>query len=379
MPDPTRTRSPRRRRSWLVAGLVGLSLLLAGCAESAPLDTLEPEGPASRTIDNLVQPVFIVAGIVFVLVEGAIVYILWRYRRRHDDDDTEAPEQVHGNTRLEVGWTVLPAVILAPIAVFTVATIFELEEREPDAIPITVQGQQWWWQFSYDVDDDGTDDIITATEMVIPAGRQVDLSITSNDVIHSFWIPRLNGKRDAVPGRLSTLSMEADEPGLFFGQCTEYCGLSHAEMRMRVVALPEDEYEAWIEEQLQPAPEPRTAAQQRGQAVFLQNCASCHQMNGLAMPEDVPLVPGVAPNLTHFATRDAYAGGIYELYRDDGSVDRGQLEAWIRNAPSQKAMAPDDQRGMPSFLGLSSQQIDDVVEYLLATGDGPTWTGPRND
>jgi cytochrome c1 len=97
------------------------------------------------------------------------------------------------------------------------------------------------------------------------------------------------------------------------------------------------------------------------------------------MPEDVPLVPGVAPNLTHFATRDAYAGGIYELYRDDGSVDRGQLEAWIRNAPSQKAMAPDDQRGMPSFLGLSSQQIDDVVEYLLATGDGPTWTGPRND
>ncbi|HSL56841.1 MAG TPA: cytochrome c oxidase subunit II [Acidimicrobiales bacterium] len=369
---------PRPRRTWLLAALVGLTLVLAGCAESAPLDTLEPEGPAARTIDNLVQPVFLVAAVVFVLVEGAIVFILWRFRRHKDDDDDVAPEQVHGNTRLEVGWTVLPAVILAPIAVFTVATIFELEERDPDALRIEVAGQQWWWEFRYDIDEDGTADIITATEMVIPAGRQVDLSITSNDVIHSFWIPRLNGKRDAVPGRLSTLSMEADEPGLYFGQCTEYCGLSHAEMRMRVVALPPDEYDAWVAEQLEPAPTPATAAEQRGQEVYIGNCASCHQMNGLAEPEVVPLVAGVAPNLTHFATRNAYAGGIYELYRPDGSVDRNQLEAWIRNAPAEKAMSPDDGRGMPA-LGLSEAQIDDLVDYLLATGDGPTWTGPRND
>jgi len=372
------TATMHRRRTSLVVGLTGLTLLLTGCVSGTPLDTLQPEGPAARTIQNLVTPVFAVAAVVFVLVEGAVVYILWRYRRRPDEPDDAAPEQVHGNTRLEVGWTILPAVILAPIAVFTVATIFTLEQRDDDAIRIDVRGAQWWWEFSYDVDGDGENDIVTAAEMVIPAGRQVDLSISSYDVIHSFWIPRLNGKRDAVPGRLSTLSMEADEPGYYWGQCTEFCGLSHANMRMRVVALPPDEYEQWVQTQLQPAPEPQTAAEQRGRAVFIGNCASCHQMNGVNEVANVPLVAGVAPNLTHFASRNAYAGGIFELYNDDGSVNRGQLEAWIRNAPAEKPAYAQGQRGMPA-LGLTEAQIDDVVEYLLSTADGPVWTGPRND
>jgi cytochrome c oxidase subunit II len=382
MTSPSAHTPARSHRSLRLLVLVGLALLLAGCASGTPLDTLQPEGPEARTIQNLVAPVFFVAAVVFVLVEVGILFIIWKFRARKHDDPDELPEQVHGNTRLEVGWTVLPAVILAPIAVLTLFTIFELEERSDDAVRVEVVGNQWWWEFRYDVDGDGNADIVTATEMVVPVGRQIDLAITSNDVIHSFWIPRLNGKRDAVPGRVHTWSLQAEAPGYFFGQCTEYCGLSHANMRMRVVALPPEEYEAWIQTQLQPGPTPQTAGEARGQELFAARCASCHRIAGLdAQPSEIdhPLVSGAAPDLTHFASRRSFAGGIFELYNDDMSLNRSQLEAWLRNPPAEKAMYPDGGRGMPQ-LGLTEAEIDDLVEYLLSTSpDGPVWTGPRND
>lgn len=374
--------SSRKPNSWLGLGLLGLvAVFLSGCATGTPLDTLQPEGRESKVIHSLVGPIFIVAGVVMVFVLAAAIYMAWRFRERPSDDPTELPEQIHGNNKLEIGWTVVPTVVLAVIAVFTLVQIFDLEKRDDDALHVLVEGNQWWWQFSYDLDGDGEYDIVTANEMVIEAGRQADLSITSNDVIHSFWIPRLNGKRDAVPGRMHTLSLESENPGYFFGQCTEFCGLSHAEMRMRVVVLPPDEFEQWIQDQLADARPAETEAQQRGQEVFEANCASCHRIRGLeTQPSDekIPLVSNTAPDLTHFASRRVYAGGIFELYDDDGNVDRGQLSAWIRDPKSQKAMAPDGQRGMPT-LGLDEDQISDVVEYLISTADGPVWTGPRND
>lgn len=374
--------SSRKPNSWLGLGLLGLvAVFLSGCATGTPLDTLQPEGRESKVIHSLVGPIFIVAGVVMVFVLAAAIYMAWRFRERPSDDPTELPEQIHGNNKLEIGWTVVPTVVLAVIAVFTLVQIFDLEKRDDDALHVLVEGNQWWWQFSYDLDGDGEYDIVTANEMVIEAGRQADLSITSNDVIHSFWIPRLNGKRDAVPGRMHTLSLESEKPGYFFGQCTEFCGLSHAEMRMRVVVLPPDEFEQWIQDQLADARPAETEAQQRGQEVFEANCASCHRIRGLeTQPSDekIPLVSNTAPDLTHFASRRVYAGGIFELYDDDGNVDRGQLSAWIRDPKSQKAMAPDGQRGMPT-LGLDEDQISDVVEYLISTADGPVWTGPRND
>ena len=163
-----------------------------------PLTSLAPEGPSAESIQKLLVPVTAIAGIVFVLVIGAIVFITWKFRERKGSDPDEFPSQIHGLTTLEIGWTILPALILAGIAVGTVMTIINLNREEPNSIKVQVAGQQWWWEYRYDLngdgDFDGPEDITTATELVIPAGKPVQVTTTSNDVIHSFWIPGLNGK-----------------------------------------------------------------------------------------------------------------------------------------------------------------------------------------
>ena len=366
-----------------------------------PLTTLSPQGPSSSSIQSLLIPVVVIAGIVFLIIEVGALLISWKFRARKGEADDEFPSQTHGNTVLEIGWTILPALILAGIAVGTVMTIIDLNKKEPDSIKIQVAGQQWWWQYKYDLNGDGTfdgtGDITTATEMVIPAGRPIELTVTSNDVIHSFWIPALNGKRDAVPGMTSPWKLQADEPGIYRGQCTEFCGLSHANMRMLVRALPQDQYDAWVKNQLKThgeTPTDPTAA--AGKAVWQSLCAQCHVINGIndqKMKETPPpLVAGVAPNLTHLMTRGTFAGSIFNLYApvaEDGTVlpfddisaagdpgaaltgglvdtsrvNRVTLEAWLRNAPALKPMYPQGGRGMPA-LGLTEEQIDQLVAFL---------------
>lgn len=392
------TPGPRRPSGARVAALVAtLGLVLAGCASGAQQTTLEPEGPAADKINDLSNLTFAIAGVVFVLVEFGVLYVVWKFRRRKDDDADEFPEQVHGNTKLEIGWTMLPAVVLAFLAVFTVTTIFDLADEPEDALRVRVVGQQWWWSYDYDIDGDGRhadDDVNTpgiehpeeyetdltvANEMVIPVDTPVFLDIESRDVIHSFWIPALNGKKDAVPGRTHQLTLEADEPGTYVGQCTEFCGLSHAYMRMSVHALPRAEYEAWVQRQLQPASEPETTQQAEGRGLFEQRCASCHLIEGVNTDtyDGAAQVSGTAPNLTHFASRGTYAGSIFELWADldgDGVIsydeigqelNRNQLEAWLRNPPEEKALAPGQDRGMPD-LGLSEADIDALVAYLTS-------------
>jgi cytochrome c oxidase subunit 2 len=355
-----------------------LLLALSACAKNAPLDTLDPKGPESRTIDNLVNPVFLIAGVVFVFVQFGVLFLAWKFRQRKDDDGS-LPEQVHGNTKLELGWTFVPALLLAGVGAASVLTILDLDEKPADAIPVTVVGQQWWWEYRYDVDHDGKDDIVTANDLVIPAGEPVALTITSRDVIHSFWIPALNGKRDAVPGREHPLLIQADEPGVYRGQCTEFCGLSHGYMRMRVVALDARAYEAWSANQLEGAKVPTDELAEEGHQVFRTTCSQCHLVQGEGGNEDIfngaALVSGEAPNLTHFASRGVFAGSVFDLWRDldgNGEVDLdelgqefnvAQLKAWLRNPPGEKPMAPDQARGMPN-LNLSEEQISALVAYL---------------
>ena len=383
----TKVRTVRRilrsSRRWRAALLVPLALAVAACAEDAPLDTLDPKGPESRTIQDLVGPVFLIAGIVFVLVQGGVLFVAWKFRQRKDDDGS-LPGQLHGNTKLEIGWTVLPALLLVGVGIASVLTLLDLEEKPAGAMEVTVIGQQWWWEYRYDVDGDGEDDIVTANDMVIPAGEPVSLKIQSRDVIHSFWIPALNGKRDAVPGREHSLLLEADEPGTYRGQCTEFCGLSHAYMRMRVVALPSADFDEWQANQLEGAEVPDGELAKAGMARFQSTCSACHVINGPGGNEEVrekegiegaALVSGAAPNLTHFASRGAFAGAIFDLWDDaddSGEVDIDEiggvfnvadLEAWLRDPPGEKPMASGQSRGMPD-LDLTDQAIDELVAYL---------------
>jgi cytochrome c oxidase subunit 2 len=400
-------RLPKIVRILAVVSFTAVAVLFAALIVNSfqnsgkPLTSLAPEGPSADSIQKLLIPVTAIAGIVFVLVIGAIVFITWKFRERKDSDPDEFPSQIHGKTTLEIGWTILPALILAGIAVGTVMTIINLNREEPNAIQVQVAGQQWWWEYKYDLNSDGNfdgpEDITTATELVIPAGKPVQVTTTSNDVIHSFWIPGLNGKKDAVPGLYNPLKLQADEPGVFRGQCTEFCGLSHANMRMLVRAVSASDYDAWVRNQLKDhAADPTNPVAAEGKKVWQALCAQCHVIKGIndaKMKETPPpLVAGVAPDLTHFMTRGTFAGSIFNLYEpvsSDGqplpmsdvaaagdpgavltggpvntaTVNRVTLEAWLRNAPALKPMYPQGGRGMPN-LNLTEEQIDQLVAFL---------------
>ncbi|MGF1595404.1 MAG: cytochrome c oxidase subunit II [Acidimicrobiales bacterium] len=431
---PTSPRPAPRHR--LLALLGFLALLSASCADDKPLNTFEPRGPKAESIDTLMVWIWPIMGIIFVLVVGGTIWLAIKHRVKPDDfSHDDLPAQIHGNTRLELTWTIVPAILLAVISVPTVAGIWELEQRNDSegSIDVMVIGQQWWWEYRYDVDGDGffvdangdgriddadrqlplefaldPDDVVTANELVIPAGEQVDLVLTSRDVIHSFWIPRLNGKRDSVPGRWHTWSLEAFEPGKYTGWCTEFCGLSHARMRMSVIALPRDEFDAWLAGQAEPADIPTDEEALAGREIFRNQCMSCHVIdedpldaNGdpnpdaLAYPDNfvAALTAGAAPDLTHFATRSVFAGAIYSTYDgpgtdaaddaldvtdylrlpelaaqaaspDDYRWNTATLKRWVANAPAMKDMAPDEQRGMLAFPQLTDEQLDQVVAYL---------------
>ena len=374
--------------------LLSVLVFVSSCSSGAELDTLKPKGPTSRSIDALSDPVFLIAGIVFVIIFGGTALLWIRFRDDHSDD--EFPEQVHGNFNLEILWTLIPTLILAGVAVFTLITLSEINDSDNNVMALSVDGQsvswepevvvvgqQWWWEYRYYLDGlEGVDlsdarnlppaDIVTSTQMVIPTGEEIELKITSRDVIHSHWIPALNGKRDAVPGRVSPWKIEADEPGVYFGQCTEFCGLYHARMRMQVVAMEPDEFQEWVNQQSESANEPKTETEKRGLEIFESLCARCHVINGVndQTSKGADLVSNAAPNLTHLMSRTTFAGGIFNMYEPNGSLNRTQLEAWLRNAPDEKPAYAEGRRGMPN-MGLDESQIDDLIAYLETLGEKP--------
>lgn len=371
------TNRSRRKRLVLVAlGLVASAILVAGCrGPSNGQNSLQPTGDEAQKIDDLFFWVIVLATIIGVFVIGATIYAAIRFRRRAGSDDR--PKQTHGHTALEIGWTLIPAVILAVIAVPTVSLIFELNEPpEARAIEVTAVGKQWWWQFEY---GKGDDKIVTANEMHVPVGRQVNMTLRACDpslpgecnVIHSFWVPELNGKRDVVPGRENQLTFTASEEGTFLGQCAEYCGLSHANMRFRVIVQSASEYEEWLD------------AQRDGPAVTLEDsgaagklfaekfqCTNCHTTEDSS-------ISTYGPNLTHLASRTTFASGYYKLTRP-------RLIEWILDAPSLVPMEAADCRlglgvpgvtcvGMPSFTTNTPQgeptmtraEAETIADYLL--------------
>ncbi|HET6953176.1 MAG TPA: cytochrome c oxidase subunit II [Acidimicrobiales bacterium] len=382
-----------KRRRLLPLALVPLLVLASACASDAPQSTLEPEGPFARSIDALWDGVFGIAVVVFILVEFGTLALVLKFRKRKDDSDDDLPAQQHGNTRLEIAWTIAPAIMLAVVGFFTLRTLFDINQRDADDLTIQVTGQQWWWEYAYDTDGDGEytdEDVLTANDLVIPAGQDVNLEIESNDVIHSYWIPTLNGKKDAVPGRTHPLTINADDPGTYIGQCTEFCGLSHGYMRQRVIALEPTEFEAWLEAQQDDAAVPPDDMAAAGAELFTTQCSGCHLAKGINDQEFADagagtelLVSGNAPDLTHFASRGVFAGAIFDLWVDQDGDDiveadeigvefnRAAVEAWLRDPPAEKPMyahvipepGGDKVRGMPN-LQLQEEQIDQLADFL---------------
>jgi cytochrome c oxidase subunit II len=346
-------RKHRFRRAGVVTLVATAVVLLAGCADSGPKNqqnATSPEGPYSEKILNLFIPFFWIGVLIGVLVLVATIYVAMRFRVKPGEE--RAPKQTHGNSALEISWTIVPAVILAIMAVPTVATIFELAKKPtgPEVVNVTVTGRQWWWQFTY---NDGSN-LETANELHIPIGRPITLSLVgppacsgdncyNNGVLHSFWVPELNGKKDVVPGRNQFLKLFADKPGTYRGQCAEYCGSSHADMRLRVIAHTQADYDAWKAEQLEAEPEENLLA---GVQTTQWGCATCHSF-----------VPnkggGIGPNLANLADRDAFAGDIYEMNYEN-------LWQWIHNAESRKPSGDlansDPPNWMPNFTKTPSQE-----------------------
>lgn len=361
------------RRTVRCSGLAALIAALASCA-TGRIDPTDPIGENAKQIDGLMRLSGYMATVVGIFVAIAVVTVIVKFRARPDDDPNEVPKQVHGNKKAELTWTLIPTLMMVFLAVITVPAVFDLSGKG-DGRTIKVEGQQWWWQFGYDVDEDGTPDIVTANDIVIPVGEEVNLEIHSNDVIHSFWIPQLNGKKDAVPGRVHHWRISSPVTGIFYGECTEFCGLSHANMQMRAVVLEQEDYDAWVQEQLQPATIPTDAAAQRGYELFGRHCVSCHVVNGLyesATNGNANLTSGYAPNLTHLMTRTSFAGSVFELYNDNGSVNIADLREWVRDAPTLKPARADNRQGMISFAEiLNESDLDDLVTYLTTLGGRP--------
>jgi cytochrome c oxidase subunit II len=330
-----KTRDRLTHRRHLPALIATLALLgLAGCAGSP--SALSPGGPAAADIANLWWIMFAVAAVVFVIV---IALLLVALLRRNADRS-----RLLGDGRKLVIWAggIVPAIILS--AVMGLAIFYMRVLAAPPTQPrvtVEVVGHQWWWEVRYpDLK------VTTANEIHIPAGEPVLVKVTSADVIHSFWVPELQGKIDTIPGQTNSIWLQAAQPGVYRGQCAEYCGTEHAKMAFLVIAQPADQFNAWAQAQAQPAAPVTDPRLVQGQQVFLGSaCVYCHTVQGTNASS--PL----GPDLTHIASRQTIGAGVLPN-------SRGALAGWIINSQSIK---PGNR--MPP-MQLSSDELQALLDYL---------------
>ncbi len=317
--------------------VLAFALSLAGCASTQSI--LEPATSSAREVTNLFYFIFYVALAIFVLVEGLLVYFVIRYQRRAN---SALPEQVHGNTPLELAWTLAPAIVLAVVFVLTVRTMsaVNVSAQPPATVHVTVVGHQWWWEFQYP-----DQNIITAGDLHVPVGQVVAVTLESDNVIHSFWIPQLIGKTDVIPDHQNQTWLRAETPGIYRGQCAEFCGAQHANMRFVVVAQTPEDYAAWVKQQ-QTSPTAPSGDAARGQQVFEGGaCIGCHTIQGTKGQGKV------GPNLTHFGSRTGIAGDTLPNTADN-------VAKWLHDP---QAVKPGND--MPN-LHLSDADIQALVAYL---------------
>jgi cytochrome c oxidase subunit 2 len=339
-------------RGRVLAGLSVLLVSLLSCGGHQQ-SALDPAGPQSGKIAALWWFFFWLLTAIFLLVMGVM---LWTLTRRHRSAESNRPlEPNHlappareaSLNRMVTAATVVTVLILFVLLVASVMTGKANADlgKQPNLLTIEVTGNQWWWQFRY-MNNDPSQTLTTANEVHIPIGRTVLIQGLSNDVIHSFWIPNLHGKRDLIPSRVTTEYIQANKPGVYRGQCAEFCGLQHAHMAFYVVAEPEDKFKAWMQAQLAPAPEPTDPVLLHGKQSFLDyECVYCHQIRGTTAAGQN------APDLTHFGSRRSIAAGTFPN-------TAGNLSGWIVNPQSIKpgnhmatiAVKPDDLQPLAEYL-----------------------------
>jgi cytochrome c oxidase subunit II len=304
-----------------------------------------PVATPSQSIFSLSMFVLAITGGIFVVVGGLIFYAAVRFRQRQDDDGSEPP-QIFGSNQIELSWTIIPVLIVVVLFLATARMIFAIQDapKPAGALEVTVVGHQFWWEFRYPALH-----ITTANELHIPvsdsdASRPTFLKLTSADVMHSFWMPRLAGKVDVIPNRINELWMDPHTPGLYEGQCAQFCGVQHAKMLLRVYVDTPEQFAAWVKQEQQPgAQDPAVAA---GRHEFeSQACVNCHAIAGTSARGQF------GPDLTHLASRKTIASGAA-----DNSTEN--LERWIADPDQIKPGAL-----MPS-MHLTPDQVREITEYL---------------
>jgi cytochrome c oxidase subunit 2 len=314
--------------------------MLASCSGNQA--GLNPHGPIARSIATHSWALLAVCTSVYVVVMIAFFIALGR-RRRDSDDLSETTARLTRNVSIATALTVITLVGIAASSVVAGRGIYS--PSGPGALTVDVVGHQWWWDFQYH-DITPSDVFASPNELHIPVGVPVVIRAMSTDVIHSFWVPNLMGKRDLIPGIITNTWIQADEPGVYRGQCAEFCGYQHAHMALTVVAEPIETFQAWIRHQRESAPEPDTDEQRRGRDVFMQStCVTCHAIRGTDAGSHV------GPELTHVASRLTLAAGTLPN-------TRGHLAGWIANPQSIKpgnrmpphALEPSDFQAVLAYI-----------------------------
>ena len=389
------------------AALLGaLAVMLTGCnivTPEHPQSTFDTLGPVAANQLFIFWVIFWAGVVVFVAVEAALIYMVFKFKRRDDRD----PAQTHGNTRLEITWTIVPVIVLIVAAVPTVLGIFYADagrfvsaDNKGQYLEIDAIGHQWWFEFRYPHPTNPGEQIAVANEIYIPVGEPVVFLLDSVDVIHSFWVPKLGGKVDMIPNNDNMLWYQADAPGEYYGQCVEFCGVSHANMRFKVVAVMRDEFDAWLLHQANPAPEPSDALAAQGKKLFRDaGCSGCHADSSsvIKLRDDGSRIPGrTGPILTHVASRLNHLGiyrnsdvdfadatGARQLYVNSTGIptdlDTGRpfvnesmlqsnLKVWITDPEALKPgnlMSRDGEPYIDPANKLTEQEIDALIAYLM--------------
>lgn len=351
----------RLRTTMGILAMVAVAILLSACTFTGDTMTIDPNhSPENKEIWGLYSIVWWLALMVFIVVEVALFYSIFRFRRRPGQG---LPRQTHGNNRLEVAWTIAPALLLVFVAIPTVRIIInQSAPAGPEAVHVRIIGHQFWWEAQYlDHNDAQGNPLRTANEIHVPVGKTVEFQVTSADVQHSFWVPLLGGKIDALPTRVNHLKYTPTETGRYFGQCAELCGTAHGFMKFYLVVDTQADFDTWLKGQQTAVQAATTDPVKQGEQLVTSLCAGCHYIQGTSAQGRV------GPNLTGFGNRQTMAAGWVPTTEEN-------IKIWVHNPGDIKPGAVADPSysdfvntmRMPAFNTLTDEQLTAIAKYLLS-------------